>query len=325
MITVCGEGVVDLVHQGGGTYLACPGGSPLNVAVGVARLGEPVGLLARIGTGPFGRLLRDHLRDAGVGEHHLVDAGEPATLAAVTVGPDGQADYAFYCQGTADWQWRTGELPDPLPPDTTALHTGSLACAIPPGADAVEALLGREHRRGQVTVSYDPNIRPDLMGERAAAVDRVERLVGLADLVKVSDQDLTWLYPDRDPLQVAADWAGRGPGLVVTTLGEHGAVAHTAAGLRVTRPAHAVEVADTVGAGDAFTAGLLTGLARLGALGAPGRAAWQALDGAALGDLLDRAGLAAALTCTRRGAVPPTRAELDRAAAPGDLSRRRPP
>lgn len=315
MITVCGEGLVDLVDRGNHTYQACPGGSPLNVAVGLARLGHPTSLLARLADDPFGRLLRAHLTAAAVSDRDLVHAAEPSTVAVTSLDRHGHADYHFYVQGTADWQWKPTDLPDRLPADVTALHTGSLATWIPPGAEAIEALLRREHHRGAVTLCYDPNVRPALMGEHHTARARIERLVGLADVVKVSDEDLAWAHPGRDPVQVAGDWATHGPRLIVVTRGGHGATAVTATGHQVTRPAPAISVVDTVGAGDAFTAGLLAGLADLDALGPHGRTACDRLDRDTLAALLDRANLVAALTCTHPGAHPPTAAEVDRAGA----------
>ena len=313
MITVCGEGLVDLVDRGDRMYQACPGGSPLNVAVGLARLDEPTSLLARLADDPFGRLLRAHLTAAGVSDRDLVHAEEPSTVAITSLDRHGHANYRFYVAGTADWQWQPTDLPDPLPADVSALHTGSLASWIPPGANAIEALLRREHHRGAVTICFDPNVRPALMGDYRAARARVERLVGLADLVKVSDEDLAWAHPDHDPLQVARAWSRLGPRLVVVTRGGRGATAITATGHQVSRPAAAVKVVDTVGAGDAFTAGLLAGLADLGALGPGGRDACDRLDPRALTGLLDRAGLVAGLACTHPGACPPTRAEVDHA------------
>jgi fructokinase len=313
LISVCGEGLVDLVDEGGGVFRAHPGGSPLNVATGLARLGQPTSLLARLGHDRFGTLLRAHLADSGVCDRDLVDATEPTTLAVVAVGTTATATYDFYVRDTAAWRWHPGDLPDRLADDVRALHTGSLASWLPPSTDAVEALLRAEHRRGAVTLTYDPNVRPALLtgtGDGDAARRAVHRLVGLVDVVKVSDEDLAWLHPDRDPLDTARRWAEAGPALVVVTHGAAGATALTRGGLHVTRPAHHVPVVDTVGAGDAFTAGMLTWLAEADALG---RRPAPDLDGPGLAAMLDFAGLVAALTCGRAGATPPTRAEVDRA------------
>ncbi len=315
MITVCGEALVDLMSADGRHYAAHPGGSPANVAVGLARLAVPVSLAARLSTDTFGRLLRKHLVDNGVDPRDLVTADEPTTLAIATIGGDGVADYDFYVDGTADWQWSDRELPNPLPADVTALHTGSLALELLPGAAVIEALLAREHARGAVTVSYDPNIRLARRGDPAGARQQVARLVGLADLVKVSAEDLDWLLPGVPPAEVARDWVKRGPALVVVTLGGAGAIATSQHGDPVQVPAPEVTVVDTVGAGDAFTAGLLAGCADAGLLGGEYRPALAGADDALLRQLLTRAATVAALTCARAGADPPTAAEV--AAATG--------
>jgi len=163
LITVCGEALVDLVSTGGWRFTAHAGGSPANVAVGLGRLGVPVSLLARISRDSFGALLRRHLTESGVDLRDVVVAAEPTTLAVATPGPGGSARYEFYLSGTADWQWTRTELPDRLADDVVALHAGSMALDIPPGAHQIAALMLRERRRGAVTISYDPTfaeIRP---------------------------------------------------------------------------------------------------------------------------------------------------------------------
>ena len=316
MITVVGEALVDLVSSDGRHYRAHPGGSPTNVAIGLSRLDIEVSLLARIGTDPFGRMLSAHLADNGVSDRDLVTADESTTLAVAALDSSGGASYDFYVQGTTNWQWTEDELPHELPSDVTALHAGSLALALPPGDEHVEALLAREHTRGAVTISLDPNVRPALFGEHDAAVRRAERQVGLSDVVKVSAEDLDWLYPGSEPLDVAADWLGRGPALVVVTLGGKGAAAVGASAGTVTVPAASESarglpaVVDTVGAGDAFSAGLLAALHDERLLGGAARGRLAAVDDHWVRSLLERAGLVAALTCGRAGADPPTRAEV---------------
>jgi fructokinase len=266
--------------------------------------------LARVADDAFGRLLLDHLRANDVGVRDVVAAREPTTLAVATVAEDGGATYDFYVDGTADWQWADAELPDPLPPDVTALHVGSLAVVLPPGAERVEAMLRREHERGAVTTSLDPNIRPALAGDHAVAVRRTERQVGLAHLVKASSEDLAWLYPDEEPAAVADRWLELGPALVVVTLGAAGAIARGRGAGAVSVAARPVELVDTVGAGDAFTAGLLAGLQQIGALGGAAPFPLAALQADRLHSVLQRAALVASLTCARSGADPPTAAEL---------------
>lgn len=306
MLTVLGEAVVDLVADGDRRFTAHPGGSPLNVAVGLGRLGQPVSLAARLSADSFGRMFREHLAAAHVDPRHLVAAPEPSTLAVATVDADGVASYDFWTQGTADWQWSPAELAGVVDGDTAALHTGSVALELEPGAARVKDLLRTVRAAGRTTISYDPNVRMAKLGPVAAGRAAVEEVVGLADVVKVSSEDLDWLYPGEDPMAAGARWAQAGPALVVVTLGGDGAVAREAGGEPVRRAAPPVTVVDTVGAGDAFSSGLLGALAERDALGR-GRAALAGLDLAAV---LDRACLVAALTCARAGANPPTLDEV---------------
>lgn len=301
-VVVAGDALVDLtpttsVH-GTAAYEPHPGGSCLNVAVGLGRLGVPVALLARVSTDGFGRLLRDHLSDSAVSPDFVVDTGDPTTLAAVVL-QDGQATYSFYANGTADAGLLTEHL-KPLPP-AAALHVGSIALVLEPVASTLEALLRQE--AGRRLVSLDPNVRPGLIPDRAAYLARFEGWVPLVDVVKLSAEDLAWLYPDRTEESVVEGWMASGVSLVMVSRGAEGAWAATAAGsARVAAPE--VVVVDTVGAGDAFTSGALCHLYEKGALD---RDAVRRLDGSALADLLDAASLVAADTCTRAGAEPPWR------------------
>lgn len=320
-ITVIGEALVDLVPAGTDElWRAAPGGSPANVAVGLARLDVPTRMGARLSADVFGRALRRHLTDNDVDLSAAVPASEPTSLAVVSVGSDGGAEYDFRVQGTADWQWTDAELAQLLPdPDhgPSAIHTGSLAAMMAPGADPLRRLIDRA--RQTATISYDPNCRPVLMGDRAWAGERITDLVGLADVVKASEDDLSWLHPGRPVAEVAAEWITQGPALVVVTLGARGALAAAGAGI-VQVPGRAVSVVDTVGAGDSFMAALLAGLAARGLLGAARRPALRALSLEEIEGLLSEAVVAAALTCTRAGADPPTAAELA-AALRRDLGR----
>lgn len=315
MIAVVGEALVDLVGAADGrTFTAHPGGSPANVALGLARLGVPVSLHTALGRDHFGRLVTVHLRRDGV---RLPDS-------SYTDSPTGLAVAVLDAAGVASYDFRLGWDPAPLqlPAGAPCLHTGSLATTLAPGAAAVEDLVRRV--RDEVTVSFDPNVRPALAGDRKAARERVERLVGLSHLVKVSEEDLAWLQPGEDVEALAREWLTLGPQLVVVTLGEGGALAVAArpvgplvvaarheGPLVVARPARKVDIVDTVGAGDAFTAGLLSWLFAGGWLDEAGSrlagltpAEWEAA--------LDRAVLVAALTCARPGADPP---RLDAVAA----------
>ena len=314
VVAVAGEALVDFVPAGGpGGFQAAPGGSPANVAVGLSRLEVPTRLLARIADDLLGHRLRAHLDGNGVDLSFAVRAAEPTSLAIVAVGRDGVVEYDFRVEGTADWQWRDHELDGALDGEVVALHAGSLALTMAPGADVLQRLLARA--RQAMTVSYDPNCRPLLMGSPDAVRGRIETLVGLADVVKASSDDLAWLLPGRAPEQVAEAWLAKGPAMVVITLGPAGLLAATRQAGVLRRPGRAVEVVDTVGAGDACMAALLAGLHRRDLLGAGRRAALGSIDAATLTELADEAVLAAAITCTRPGADPPTAADLRDASA----------
>jgi fructokinase len=304
MFVVVGEALVDLVGQRGSrTLVAHPGGSPANVALGLARLGDEVTLMTRLGRDALGEMISTHLRTSGV----RVEGGpeDTSTSLAIATLAAGMATYDFRIG------WDIGEL-EPLPIETRCLHTGSLATALAPGRTNVEDLLGREHRRGRVTISYDPNVRPALLGTPERALPGIERLVALCDVVKVSDEDLHWLYRDRRDEDVAQEWLGLGPALVVVTRGGQGVYA-TTADLELWRPAMPIDLVDTVGAGDSFTSGLLDGLHRADLIGGSRRGAMAAIDESTLVSVVDAAALVAAITCSRPGADPPTRAEVDAA------------
>lgn len=316
MVCVIGEALIDLVmddlvmddgvmDDGDPSYTAHPGGSPFNVAVGLARLGQPAQLLGRLAGDAFGRQLRAHAEGNGVDLSLAVRAAEPSTLAVVSLDSDRNASYDFYVRGTADWQWTAAEL-DRCPADTDWIHTGSLASWTAPGAAVIREQLRRRRSAAPVVVSYDPNVRPALMPDHADALAQVEATVGLSDVVKASVEDLDFLYPGEAVGDVLARWRALGPRLVVVTDGADGARAITAEGTVLEVQARTVDVVDTVGAGDAFMAGLINALIRVGFGAEPG----NGLSDSVLTAVLDEAILVAALTCARAGANPPTAVEL---------------
>ncbi|MFC0526518.1 carbohydrate kinase family protein [Phytohabitans kaempferiae] len=285
---VVGESLVDLISRGGTwSFVATPGGSPLNVAVGLAAEGHEVRFASELGADLFGGLLRSHLEVHGVALDELVDT--PTTsVAFARVDQAGGATYDFR------FTWEYAGKPDLTGIDW--VHTGSLATAVAPGDAATLAVVDAARRAGAL-VSYDPNIRPDLSGDRADAFARVEEIVRSADVVKVSDEDLRWLCPGTADVAVARQWAELGPRLVVVTRGGDGAVAvHD--GLVTVCAAPPVTVADTVGAGDAFTTGLL---AHLGG----------DLSSESVTRAMRWASATAAAVCSRPGALPPPRAEVE--------------
>ncbi|MFG2405544.1 carbohydrate kinase [Streptomyces brevispora] len=303
-LLVIGECVADIVRLPDAPDQVHPGGSPANVAYGLARLGHGVTLLTQLGPDDNGQLIRDHLNDAGV-EVRTDGAMAATPSAAVTLDDAGTAAYTFQIT------WTLGPVSLEQPP--RHVHTGSIAAVMEPGATAVVAAV--DSLRKAATVSYDPNVRPELMGDHEAAVRKVERCVALSDMVKASDEDLEWLYPGQEPGQVAERWLATGPAVVLVTRGADGALAVVPDG-QVTVDALPTEVVDTVGAGDAFMSGTLHALASHGLLGPGGRDRLRSLDRATVTDVLRHASASAAVTVARAGANPPDAAELAGALGP---------
>jgi fructokinase len=289
---VVGEALVDIVVPAAGTPERAPGGSPLNVAVGLSRLGFPTTLATQIGDDDLGRLVEDHLEASGVclaGD--AVVAGSPTSTATATIDEQGAASYSF------DLRWALPRLP--VPQGTSALHVGSLGAALRPGRESVLAIVTQAAEDG-LPVSFDPNARPALTPDPAEAWADVEQVASLADVVKLSDEDLAFLRPDRDPPEVARSLLSRRTRLVVVTFG--GVKAFAASGdAAVEVPSSPAAVVDTVGAGDSFMAALLAVVAEHGL---------ESLDVQRLAGYLAAAHQAAAITVSRRGADPPWRSEL---------------
>jgi fructokinase len=295
-----------------GEYAAHPGGSPFNVAVALARLGDRTALMARLADHGFGALLRQAAAGEGVDLGAAPLAPELTTLAVVALDAPGHATYDFYVEGTADWRWTASELRR-LPAATEVIHFGSIASWTPPGSKVIDQVISETRARAGVLVSYDPNVRPAVLGSAARGRQLVERSVRRAHLVKASREDLDWLYPSRTTDDVAEGWLELGPHVVVVTDGADGALVYRAAAAPLRRPGRPVEVVDTIGAGDAFTAGMLSALVRRDAH-APERLA--ALGDADLADVVDEAVLVSSLTCERAGADPPRLADLHLGARP---------
>lgn len=302
-LLVIGECVADIVRRPDAADRVHPGGSPANVAYGLARLGHGATLLTQLGPDGNGRLIRDHLAAAGV-EVRTDGATAPTPSAAVTLDGTGRATYTF------EITWTLGPVSLERPP--RHVHTGSVAAVMEPGVAAVLAAV--DSLRAAATVSYDPNVRPELMGDHEAAVRKAERCVALSDVVKASDEDLEWLYPGQEPGRVAERWLATGPAVVLVTRGGDGAFAALPGG-QVTVDALPTEVVDTVGAGDAFMSGTLHALAAHGLLGADSRERLRSLDRATVTDVLRHAAASAAVTVARAGANPPDGTELGAALA----------
>ena len=297
---VIGEALVDLIRRPGQPDDARVGGSPLNVAVGMARLGLPSTLLTRIGTDRHGQAIQQHLEanDVALVAGSITQRSTCTALARIE--EDGSASYEFDI---------AGELPAlaDRAPAPSVVHTGSIGAFLGPGAGVVDRAL--ERLRAVATISYDPNVRPQVMGDRGVARQRIEALVAASDIVKVSSDDLAWLHPDEDPLEVADRWLHLGPALVVVTLGADGAYAVRRAAC-VMIPAAPTDLVDTIGAGDSFMAGLLAALGDARLLGRARRPYLAAIPEETLRSVLCFAATCSAITVSRTGANPPRRDEL---------------
>ncbi|MCX5401553.1 carbohydrate kinase [Streptomyces sp. NBC_00102] len=313
-VTVLGECVADVFADLGSTppggspsapspdeegmrLRVLPGGGPANTAVGLARLGTPTRLMARLSGDVFGRLFRTRLLESGVDLSDAPTAAEPSTLAVADLDAGGQASYSFHAEGAADWQWTRAELAAADLRDSACVHTGSLALVREPGGSLVEELLTGARRHS--TVSIDPNVRPALVDPQTYR-DRLPGWCAVADILRLSQDDLDAVSPGTTVEAACDGFHEAGARLVVITLGAHGALA-SLDGRRVRVPGVPVRVVDTVGAGDAFTAGLLHHLGGRGLLG--GRL--ERLDREGVWDACAYAVRVAALTCAVAGPNPP--------------------
>ncbi|WP_282695184.1 carbohydrate kinase [Streptomyces sp. CC208A] len=307
LVTILGECVADAFTvptpaRGELALRVLPGGGPANTAVALARLGTPARFLGRLSDDVFGRLFRGHLETSGVDLSAAVRAAEPSTLAVAELDAQGRAAYSFHAQGTADWQWTADELAAADLASTACLHSGSLALVREPGGTVVEEFLARAS--ATATVSLDPNVRPLLVAPEVYR-ERLPRWCALADILRLSEDDLELLLPGHTIEHACDTWHAAGVPLVVITRGERGAVA-SLDGERTTVPAPPTEVVDTVGAGDSFTAGFLHHLGLRGLLG--GRLTDLRID-----DVFDACAFAsqvAALTCATAGPNPPWAGQL---------------
>ena len=311
MILVCGEALIDLFTTSDGpsgpTLKATVGGSPFNVAVGLARLGNSVAFLAGLSLDYFGALLVDTLRREGVDTSLVKRSARPTPLVLVSPDAQGHPSYTFYAHDSAVQDLQLADVPRPLPASTAAIALGSYALAVEPVGTALLAMAEREAQRRVIAV--DCNLRPALVGSLDSWRERIERFARCASIIKLSDEDFAngWsgsVQPDEQ----AAHWLEFGVKLVIMTDGPRGATAWHRSG-RVTVPAAPAEVLDTVGAGDSFQAALLARLAQSGSLSL---AALSALDRTAISDAMHYASCAASLTCERRGADLPRLTDMER-------------
>jgi fructokinase len=309
MILISGEALIDLIPDPikANAYEAVLGGSPYNVAIGLGRLGARTAFISRISADGNGEALAASLAQNGVDLRCVARDARPSTLAFVMRGTAKTGSrYSFYLDATAfDGPW---PFPTEWPKNARHLHIGSIAAVDPRHGQSVVAALtaARQH----ATISFDPNIRPLVTPDRDSVMHLVERQASLAHLVKASQEDLEWLYPDRGIEDSLAAWTKSGPRFCVATLGEHGALAMLDKE-RIEVRAPRVEVVDTVGAGDSFMSALLSAMDRDDALGAEAPAPSRG----ELEEWLRFAVTASAITCTRKGSDPPTRKEVEAALA----------
>ncbi|GAA4835230.1 carbohydrate kinase [Garicola koreensis] len=324
-LAVIGECLVDVVQSETSAPTAHVGGSPLNVAVGLARLEHKVVFAGRRGDDDYGRVIARNLKAQGV--NNLLAADElPTSVATATLDPTGQASYEF----SLDWQLPAADEleqkfcelvgnDDDVAADQPLLHlhAGSLGALMQPGAETVKTALDRA--RTEATISYDPNYRPTLVPNREWAREQVEEFIARADVIQASTEDLELLYPERSYRETMKAWLQLGPALVTVTRGASGAMALAHSGF-AEREAFSIDVADTVGAGDSFMAATLSSLRSLRLLGAQNRQALQSISHDDVEGVLRTASRAAAITSSRYGAQPPTAAELSAALTEGALS-----
>ena len=308
MILCCGEALIDMVPMatkaGRDGFVPHPGGAIYNTAIALGRLGARSGMLSGLSSDMFGRQLVEGLKASHVDVSHVVLSDRPTTLAFVQLA-DGHATYDFYDENSAGRMIAPDDMPT-LSKEVTALYFGGISLACEPGAEAYADLLERS-REGRV-VMLDPNIRPGFIRDVKGYRRRLDRMLSLTDIVKVSDEDLHWLMPGPLPLRdKVARLQEKGASVVILTRGSEGATGYLSSGEEVHVPAAKAEVVDTVGAGDTFNAGVLAKLSELGQLHPAGLAA---LSGEGLAEALTLGARVAAVTVSRTGANPPWAEEL---------------
>lgn len=309
ILTVIGESLIDRIQsRDSGVPTDHVGGSPLNVAVGCARLGIQTQLVTHFGKDAYGQLITQHLNDNRV---EITTGGTtPTSTATATIALDGSATYEF----SLDWDIANASLPAWASIETSShLHTGSIATMLMPGARTVQTLI--RYAREKATISYDPNCRPTIVQDVSYARRQAALFVRISDVVKASDEDLQWLYPGMSISAVMQCWLDLGPALIVVTRGALGPIALTRRS-RTELPARPVVVADTVGAGDSFMAALIGALDQMDLLGSSKRDKLMKLNHEHLLAILDYATKASAITCSRPGANPPHLDEIGSAAIP---------
>jgi fructokinase len=297
-IWVCGEVLIDLIPGADGVRVPHVGGGPANTAKALARLGHDVQFIDGISSDQYGVMSRKELLDDEVKLDLALKSDKPTCLAIVSLAENGGASYEFEIDGTATFDFSLDWLPDPSRYKPNVLHIGTLVTVIQPGADVLYDWAIRVAEFAPIV--FDPNIRPAVMGDRDKYQMAVEKWAAISSVIKVSDDDMAWLYPDQKYQDVAQRWINDGAALVVITRGADGLLGITADG-SVEVPGVKIEVADTVGAGDTVGAIIVEAMIEKGILN---------LTNEVLKATLHRAAVAAGITCSRKGAQPPYKQEL---------------
>ncbi|MFK7836791.1 MAG: carbohydrate kinase [Sulfitobacter sp.] len=308
MILCCGEALIDMIPTPTTTdrdgFVPHAGGAVFNTSIALGRLGVQTGMLTGLSSDMFGRQLADALKASHVDTSHVITSDRPTTLAFVTL-QDGHATYSFFEENSAGRMLAIEDLPD-ISSDVSSLYFGGISLACEPGARTYAALLEREGKTRAVMM--DPNIRPQFIQDIDKYRARLDKMMGLADIIKVSDEDLNWMVPDPISLKEKVGVVlSRGPSVVILTRGGEGATGFLRDGTEVAVPARRVQIVDTVGAGDTFNAGVL---AKLDALGTLQKSILKTLSAEALTQALEHGARVAAVTVARAGANPPWAEEL---------------
>lgn len=307
-VLVIGEALVDVVHSGDGGIRNIPGGSPANTAVALARLGITTFMKARISKDKFGSEIRSYLENQNVDLNLSLFVDEPSSVIDAFIQKDGSAKYEANLKGASDYGWTESELDIALAENIKIIQLGSLTSYIEPGASNVENWYKKLRNNSKHLLTFDPNIRHPLDAQPEDEVrKRAKNLASLAHVVKASDEDLSWISPDQDVIETAKNFIENGTTLVVITLGKNGAVAINSNFEVIQIPAPAVEVKDTIGAGDTFAAALIAQLLEKQIVDEKALSALAVSD---LRDILSNCAMTSALTCSRQGANPPYRHEV---------------
>ncbi|RWA68550.1 MAG: carbohydrate kinase [Mesorhizobium sp.] len=306
MILCCGEALIDMLprttSEGEAAFAPYVGGAVFNTAIALGRLGAPAGFFSGLSSDLFGGQLREALGASKVSSTYAHTSPRPTTLAFVRLN-NGQATYTFYDENTAGRMLTIEDLPK-LGAEIDAMLFGAISLISEPAGSAYEEFMRREH--GSRVMMLDPNIRPNFIPDKAKHLRRVREMMAMADIVKLSDEDLNWFDEAGSHEDVVRNWLDRGPKLIVVTHGSEGAVGYSNEH-KVTVVPQKVKVVDTVGAGDTFNAGILASLHEQGLLT---KAAIGDLSEDAIRNALELGARAAAVTVSRAGANPPWRHEI---------------